>query len=69
MVLMSIERGRYVRLDAVGCGIWERIAERRSLTELVDALAADYDAPRDVIRADVEAWLAKSADMKIVQLS
>jgi hypothetical protein len=69
IVLMSVEQGRYFSLDAIGRDIWQRIAEPCTLAELVDHLAAAYDAPRETIAHDVSAWLIRMAGIGIVELA
>jgi hypothetical protein len=65
-VMMSIEHSRYYGLDAVGGDIWRRIDPPCSFDELVDALAADYDADRAVIAADVRALLERMRERDAV---
>ncbi len=53
LVVMSVEHGTYLALDPIARDIWERIAGARSAGDLCDTLAADYDAPPDIIETDV----------------
>jgi hypothetical protein len=68
IVVMSLEQGRYLELDAIGRAIWQRIDPPCTLAELVDGLAAAYDAPRATILADVKTWLSRLAEAEIVRL-
>lgn len=68
LVVMSIERGSYLGVDDIGADIWARIERPCSFRELVDGLAADYDAPRETIAAGVRAWLIRMAKEEIVEL-
>ena len=57
IVMMSIERGHYFGLDDIGSDIWKRLELPCSFSALIDGLAADYDADRATIAADVRELL------------
>lgn len=46
---------RVLVLDETGKAIVDRFDGEASLSEIIDALVAEYDAPRDVIEHDVRA--------------
>lgn len=69
IVMMSIEQGRYFGLDDIGSVIWKRIEQPRSFAALIDALAAEYDADRATIAADVGALLARMAEQDVVRFA
>ena len=69
IVMMSIEQGRYFGLDDIGSDIWKRIDPPCSFAELIDRLAADYDADRAIIAADVCALLLRMAAHDVVRLA
>jgi len=69
IVMMSIEQGRYFGLDDIGSDIWKRIDPPCLFAELIDRLAADYDADRAVIAADVRALLSRMAAQDVVRLA
>ncbi len=69
IVMMSIEQGRYFGLDDIGSDIWKRIEQPCSFAALVDALAADYEAERGTIAADVTALLTQMAEQDVVRLA
>jgi hypothetical protein len=69
VVMLSIERGHYFGLDDIGSDIWKRIDPPCSFAELVDRLAADYDADRATIAADVGAMLGRMAAQDAVRLT
>ncbi|MDQ0170846.1 lasso peptide biosynthesis PqqD family chaperone [Paenibacillus tundrae] len=56
-VMMSIQSGRYYNLGSTGGHIWELIAEERTLAELVDALASEYEIDPEICRAQVVQFL------------
>jgi len=61
VLMMSIERGCYFSLNDVGYDIWRRLDSPCSFAELIDRLAADYDAARATIVEDVQALLIRMA--------
>jgi hypothetical protein len=69
IVMMSIQHGRYFGLDDIGSDIWKRIDPPCSFVELIDRLAADYDADRATIAADVRALLIRMAAHDVVRLA
>jgi hypothetical protein len=69
IVMMSIEQGRYFGLDDIGSDIWKRIEPPCSFAALIDGLAADYEADRAAIAADVQALLDRMAEQDVVRLT
>jgi hypothetical protein len=68
-VMMDTESGHYYGLDDIGSEIWRRLEKPATFGALVDSLAADYDADRAAIAADVRALLAQMARHDVVTLS
>jgi hypothetical protein len=68
LVVMSIERGHYFGLDAVGTDVWRRIEPPCSFADLIEALAADYGADRTTIAADVRSLLTRMLAQDVVRL-
>lgn len=52
-VLLRLEDGGYYALDEVGALVWELCDGQRSLDDIVDALCTEFDAPAEMVRADV----------------
>jgi hypothetical protein len=69
IVMMSIEQGRYFGLDDIGSDIWKRIESPCSFGTLIDGLAADYEADRATIVADVQSLLGLMAEQDVVRLT
>ena len=69
IMMMSIEHGRYWNLDDVGTDIWRRIDPPCSVDGLVDALAAEYDAERVTIAADVQSLLQRMLAEDVIRLT
>lgn len=47
----------FYTLDEVGAFIWEKLATPMTINELVDAVYAEFDAPADTIRNDLNEYL------------
>jgi hypothetical protein len=67
-VMMSVKSGRYFGLDDIGSAIWQRLEAPCRFGDLVDQLAADYDADRATIVDDVRPLLAEMAAHGLVKL-
>ena len=52
-VMLDLASGTYFGLDPVGARVWQLLQGGKSLAEVCDALAVEYDAAEEVIRADV----------------
>ncbi|HEX2092182.1 MAG TPA: HPr-rel-A system PqqD family peptide chaperone [Longimicrobiaceae bacterium] len=66
-VLLDPREGRYHSLDEVGTRVWELLREHPTLDELTGRLELEYDAPREVLRADVSALLAALAERGLIR--
>ena len=69
VLMLCIERGFYFSLNEVGGDIWRRLVSPCSVAELIDGLAADYDATRATIEEDVQTLLRQMAAEDIVRLA
>ena len=69
VVMMSIEQGQYFGLDDIGSDIWKRIEPPCAFADLIERLAADYDADRAKIAVDVPALLETMAERDVVRLA
>lgn len=67
-VLMSIESGCYGGLDEIASDIWQRIEKPVSVGSLCITLAAEYDAPHEVIEQDVLAFLDALRQKQMIEV-
>ena len=65
-VVMGVEQGAYVELNAVGRAIWDRIAEERGVASLAEEIAEGFDAPLAVVMSDILGFLAQLRDQKLI---
>jgi len=68
VVLMDMGAGKYFSLDPVGTDVWRRMADPVRVDELCTALAADYAAPAETVRADVLALLERLIERDLVRI-
>ena len=54
----SVDFRCIITLNETGAFIWQKLQNACSEDELVAALMAEYDAPQDVIAADVQTYVA-----------
>jgi len=65
-LLFSMDDGNYYSLNDVGCRIWQLCDGTRSVAELIDTLAAEYDAPKEELAEDVIELLEKLQQGKLI---
>jgi hypothetical protein len=53
-VLFNMETGHYYSLNELGSRVWELLDGIRTLPEITEILASEYEAPSSVILADVQ---------------
>lgn len=53
LIVFHLESGEYYSLDEVGCRIWELCDGGHTVSQIIDALCGEYDAPRAELHADV----------------
>lgn len=56
-VMMSIDRGEYYGLDAIGSEIWTLLETPRSVAEICAVMGERYDVEPEVCERDVMAFL------------
>lgn len=57
-VMMSPTAAEYIGLSETGGRIWGLLETPRTLAELCEALAAEYEITADAVRPDVQAFVA-----------
>ncbi len=56
-VLLNLDKGEYYGLNAVGMRAWALLAQPCDLAGLVEALVGEFDVQREVLQADLSAFL------------
>ena len=67
-IVLVLATGDYFELDEMGLEIWKRLDGRRTLAECADELLAIYDAPLEVMRADVGAFVEELRQCDLVEV-
>lgn len=65
-VILNIQSGIYFGLDRIGTRVWQLIDELGDLDSIVRVMADEYDAERDVLRADVESLVAALLEKQLI---
>jgi hypothetical protein len=68
-VILGLLDGVYYGLDAVGARVWALLTTRRRVSELVAAVAAEFEVTTDRCERDVLALLEELAARGLVQES
>ena len=55
-------------LNEVSGDIWDMLCQGKDRGEIVEAIAQDYDAPREVIESDTDAFLDQLVKLDILEL-
>lgn len=66
MVLLSLDDGQYYALDEIGGRVWELCDGTRSVSNVIQIICAEYDAPPETVKADVLELLQDLAGEKIL---
>ena len=67
-MLLDLAGGAYYTLNESGAFIWDMLKQGTTLGEIVDALEARYDAPREQIAADASTMTSELIAASLVQL-
>lgn len=62
-------RGDVFELNTTAADVWQALKEPRSLEELLELLAREYDIERDTLQGDIRQWLEEAAQRGIVQIN
>jgi coenzyme PQQ biosynthesis protein PqqD len=66
LLLFNMNDGNYYSLNEIGSRIWELCDGNRSVSQLVEALAAEYDASSEVLENDVVELLESLQSGKLI---
>lgn len=67
-VILFDKRAYFTLPEGVAADVWALLAHARSLDELVSRLHDEYDAPREVIAADVSELLERLRRARLVKV-
>lgn len=67
VVMMGVQAGSYYGIGGTGTMIWELLAEPKSLDELIDRIAADYDVAREQCASDISTFVKKLLALNLIE--
>jgi hypothetical protein len=65
-LLFNMHDGNYYSLNEVGSRVWELCDGNHSVTQLIETLVAEYDAPAETLANDVLELLAELQSGKLI---
>lgn len=65
-VILNLETGTYFGLDTVGTWIWQSCQDHGSLRSVWQAMQREFDAPADVLQADLLAFVDELSSRGLV---
>jgi Coenzyme PQQ synthesis protein D (PqqD) len=68
-IIMNLSTGMYYSMDGVGALLWEWIDRGHSVGEIVEGIAAHYEAPTTRVRPDVERLVEEAMQEGLVSLA
>jgi hypothetical protein len=68
-VILGLPRGIYYSLDPVGSRIWSLIQQPRTVSEVRDAILAEYDVEAEQCERDLLALLRKLEAEGLIQVT
>ena len=69
VVMMSMEKGEYFGLNAMGSRIWELLAKPHSIEELCHELMRSFEVDQETCLSEVSRFLGEIADQKLVAVA
>lgn len=66
ILMLNIERGEYVGLNASGAIIWELLESPKSVEQLIDGLVEQFDVGRELAKQDIDSFLEDAFKRGIV---
>jgi coenzyme PQQ synthesis protein D (PqqD) len=67
--ILNLKNGVYYGLDSVGARVWALIQQPRTIAELRDILAAEYDVATPRLEADLFELLSNLASKELVEVA
>lgn len=65
-IILSLPDSRYFSVTGIGTRVVELLAAETSIAELVAAITAEYEVDADTARRDVEAFVGRLHDARLL---
>ena len=69
VVLLSVENGRYYKIDEIGSEVWNRIEQPTNIAEVCKQLMDEFDVTEAECQKDVLAFLEKLKEDNLILVS
>lgn len=66
VLVLDVMQGTYFALGGVACGLWPGLAGAQPVARLVDAAAAHYGIAARVVQADLDSFIVRLLEEKIL---
>jgi hypothetical protein len=66
VVILDVERGAYYGLEEVGARVWALLQEPRMVSEVRDAIVAEFEVSKETCEQDLLAFLGHLADTGLI---
>ena len=67
-VILDLASGTYFGLDSVGARAWSLLAEGKTIAEVCDTMADEYDVKRPALEADILTLVQTMVERKLVSV-
>ena len=67
IVIVGLDEGRFYSLEGTGRAVWRLIDGTRDRAALLALLQRDFDAPHDILAADLDAFLSEVASAGFIE--
>jgi hypothetical protein len=68
IIILNMETGDYLGLNAVGASIWEQIQEPRTVQHIIDKLIAEYDIDSKTCTTETLSYLVKINQLGLLKI-
>lgn len=59
LIVLNLKDGTYYRLNPTAADLWERLRVSGDLEAAIEAMASEYDTPREALEQDLRAMVAE----------
>jgi hypothetical protein len=66
LVILDIDKGEIFSANVVAARIWNLLMDGKSEQEAVDAIVAEFDAPRETVERDAKAFIESLVSKSLV---
>lgn len=68
IIILNMETGDYLGLNAVGASIWDQIQEPRTVQHIIDKLIAEYDIDSNTCTTETLSYLVKINQLGLLKI-